>query len=226
MSYFAKLGSFVRPRRNTTTAGAVSMPMPGPVVPAIPRPGPMHVGELDTGRRKRRGLSDDEYGDENEEGEEDERFEIFVPDDVDEEDDDEDDRPRRLVQQGDDRPPAREQTRRASAGNAPYVSPDEADDNEGEAIIPWVLVRLRPYRYRESKRSWKHVDTTGSRATSPLDREHRRKTIPSSVRLITWNIDMASKMERERFRGALRHIREDVLKCKTLDQPPTPTNSS
>lgn len=189
----------------------MGMPTPAHGGPAIPRSGPMHVGDLDTGTgrsRKRRGLSDDEYGDENEEDEEDERVEIFVPeDDVDDEEDDEDDRPRRLVRQGDDMGPARGR----------YGSPDEDD---GEAIIPWVLVRLRPYRYRESKRAWKHVDTTGLEGSPP-----HGKTIPSSIRLITWNIDMASKMERERFRGALRHIREDVLNCKTLDQPPTPGSS-
>jgi len=189
----------------------MGMPTPGM---AMPRPGPMHVGNLDTGadrRRQRRGLSDDEYADENEEDDEDERVEIFVPDDVDDEDDDEDDRPRRLVQQGEEMGPARGR----------YASPDEGEYDDGEGVIPWVLVRLRPYRYRESKRAWKHVVTTGLEG-SP----HPRKTIPSSVRLITWNIDMTSKMERERFRGALRHIREDVLGCKTLDQPPTPTNSS
>jgi tyrosyl-DNA phosphodiesterase 2 len=41
----------------------------------------------------------------------------------------------------------------------------------------------------------------------------------SQVRLITWNIDFASKHAEERLSACLRHIEEDVLQCKVGEAP-------
>jgi len=84
-------------------------------------------------------------------------------------------------------------------------------DDDGP-IIPNLLLELRRYRYIASKTSWKHV----SMAEGP-----KEKPCPSQVRLITWNIDFSTQHHSERLVAALRHIEQDVLKCK-LNEPPEP----
>ncbi len=92
-----------------------------------------------------------------------------------------------------------------------------------EPVIPNNLLRIRPYRFRYSKRAWKHVVTTGLREPmeSPEGQESRKPPC-SRVRIITWNIDMVSKFHEARLRAALRHIEIDVLKSQHSDMPPEP----
>jgi tyrosyl-DNA phosphodiesterase 2 len=89
-------------------------------------------------------------------------------------------------------------------------------------------LRLRPYRFRQSKGSWKHVVTSGLKEKGrevdfDRDWDERRKPPCSAVRIITWNIDMMSASHEERLNAALRHIQIEVLKCgKDMERAPDP----
>ena len=79
-----------------------------------------------------------------------------------------------------------------------------------------ILYKLKPYRFRPSKNAWKHSVTFGLRNDIPPE---EKKPPCSQVRIITWNIDFASKYPEERLTACLRHIEEDVLQCKAGEAP-------
>jgi len=104
---------------------------------------------------------------------------------------------------------------------------DEPDRDE--PVIPNSLLRLRPYRFRASKQSWKHIVTRGLKEKGreidyDRDWDYEKRKVPcSAVRIITWNIDMVSGSHEERLNAALRHIQVDVLKCgKEMERAPDP----
>ncbi|KAF8135065.1 Endonuclease/exonuclease/phosphatase [Boletus edulis] len=49
-----------------------------------------------------------------------------------------------------------------------------------------------------------------------------KEPLPSSFRLLTWNIDFASKAPKRRLAAALEYIRRDVFECKTPSERPNP----
>ncbi|KAF8968141.1 Endonuclease/exonuclease/phosphatase [Flammula alnicola] len=77
------------------------------------------------------------------------------------------------------------------------------------------------YKFRPSKKEWKHVPTTGLRTNSDKEQASEDRTPPpcSQLRIITWNVDMASPRHEERLHAALRHIEDDVLNCKEGQAP-------
>ena len=79
-----------------------------------------------------------------------------------------------------------------------------------------MLLKLKPYRFRPSKNTWKHVVTFGLRNDIPPE---EKKPPCSQVRIITWNVDFVSKYPEERLTACLRHIEEDVLQCKAGEAP-------
>ncbi|TFK40372.1 Endonuclease/exonuclease/phosphatase [Crucibulum laeve] len=93
---------------------------------------------------------------------------------------------------------------------------DEIEEEEEQEYIPNHTVRpnrlleLKSYRFRASRDQWKHI----SPQHIPAD-----KPIPSSVRIITWNIDFTADKKQERLTAALRHIERDVLCCKPGHAP-------
>lgn len=76
---------------------------------------------------------------------------------------------------------------------------------------PGVLIRLKPYRFRPSKDTWKHARTFGLRNDIPAE---TRRAPCSQVRIITWNIDFTTEHPKKRLTACLRHIEEDVLQCR------------
>lgn len=109
----------------------------------------------------------------------------------------------------------------------PLANTDDPDHNE--PVIPNHLLRLRPYRFRPTKGTWKHIVTSGVKEKGrEIDYDpdwdyERRKPPCSAVRIITWNVDMMSASHEERLSAALRHVQIDVLKCgKDMDRAPEP----
>ena len=79
-----------------------------------------------------------------------------------------------------------------------------------------MLLKLKPYRFRPSKNAWKHIVTFGLRNDIPPE---EKKPPCSQIRIITWNIDFASKYPEDRLTACLRHIEEEVLQCKAGEAP-------
>lgn len=77
-------------------------------------------------------------------------------------------------------------------------------------VIPNKLYTLKACRYRASRKIWKHVSNR---------REEMGTDQPSSVRIITWNVDFQNHYPNERMLSVLRHIEKDVLDCKEGDEP-------
>lgn len=119
-----------------------------------------------------------------------------------------------------------ERRRREEGGRHGY-EPGPGGRSLNEPVIPNNLLKIRPYRYRYSKREWKHVVTTGLKGPTTMESpssevSERRKPPCSRVRIITWNIDMSSKFHKARLRAALRHIELDVLKSRHIEMAPEP----
>ncbi|KAH0833319.1 Endonuclease/exonuclease/phosphatase [Lanmaoa asiatica] len=72
---------------------------------------------------------------------------------------------------------------------------------------------LRVVRYSMHKKRWAQTSNCARGIKEPL---------PSSFRLLTWNIDFASKNPKRRLNAALDYIRQDVFKSKTLTEHPEP----
>lgn len=86
-----------------------------------------------------------------------------------------------------------------------------------EDTIPYVppsienrLYTLKAYRFRPGRGEWKHVLPN-----------LKRESHPSSMRIVTWNVDFFTTHPGPRLTTALRHIQLDVLKCKS-DEAPEP----
>lgn len=72
---------------------------------------------------------------------------------------------------------------------------------------------LRAVRYSMHKKRWAQTSNCARGIKEPL---------PSSLRLLTWNVDFASKNPKRRLSAALEHIRQDVFNCKTTSERPEP----
>ncbi|PPQ69310.1 hypothetical protein CVT25_005911 [Psilocybe cyanescens] len=99
---------------------------------------------------------------------------------------------------------------------------EERAAQKEEPVIPQTLIKLKAYRFRTSKNAWKHVVTTGMNVHPDVEQATDEKKGPcSQLRIISWNVDFDSPHKEERLTAALRHIEEDVLKCKE-DEAPEP----
>jgi len=95
-------------------------------------------------------------------------------------------------------------------------STNESNSGDNNVVIPQTLLKLKPYRFRPSKNTWKHVVTYGLRNDLPPE---GGKAPCSQVRIITWNIDFQTGCPEERLTACLRHIERDVLQCKPGEAP-------
>ena len=120
------------------------------------------------------------------------------------------------------------------SSTAPFIPPEfegsnditesTNDSSNGESnnhivlseTMQTILLKLKPYRFRPSKNAWKHIVTFGLRNDIPPE---EKKPPCSQMRIITWNIDFATKYSEERLTACLRHIEEDVLQCKAGEAP-------
>ena len=115
--------------------------------------------------------------------------------------------------------------------NMPFIPPEFDGSNEitestndssnGDKVVisqsmQTMLLKLKPYRFRTSKNAWKHLVTFGLRNDIPPE---GKRPPCSQLRIITWNIDFASKYPEERLTACLRHIEEEVLQCKGGEAP-------
>ncbi|KAF8806957.1 hypothetical protein BYT27DRAFT_7100795 [Phlegmacium glaucopus] len=95
-------------------------------------------------------------------------------------------------------------------------STNESNSGDGNVVIQQTLLKLKPYRFRPSKNTWKHVVTYGLQNDLPPE---EKKPPCSQIRIITWNIDFQTECAEERLTTCLRHIEKDVLKCKAGEAP-------
>ncbi|KAF9223398.1 hypothetical protein BS17DRAFT_767271 [Gyrodon lividus] len=72
---------------------------------------------------------------------------------------------------------------------------------------------LRAVRYSMHNRRWAQTSNCAKGVKEPL---------PSSIRLMTWNVDFASRNPKKRLVGALTYIQQDVFGCKTPSERPEP----
>ncbi|KAF9238492.1 Endonuclease/exonuclease/phosphatase [Melanogaster broomeanus] len=79
--------------------------------------------------------------------------------------------------------------------------------------MPDVPRPLRAVRYSAHNRRWAQTSHCAKGVKEPL---------PSSIRLVTWNVDFASKNPKKRLVGALTHIQHQVFGCKTPSERPEP----
>ncbi|KAF9471226.1 hypothetical protein BDN70DRAFT_888383 [Pholiota conissans] len=107
-------------------------------------------------------------------------------------------------------------------GSGPGPSTEEQYAERPPKFPRAKLIPLKVYRYRSAKGDWKHFPVSGLHDdTSRRSQESRGRPPPpcSQVRIISWNIDMASPMHEQRLEAALRHIEEEVLGCKDGGAP-------
>ncbi|KAG9315334.1 Endonuclease/exonuclease/phosphatase [Chiua virens] len=72
---------------------------------------------------------------------------------------------------------------------------------------------LRAVRFSMHKKRWAQTSNCARGIKEPL---------PSSLRVLTWNVDFASKSPKKRLSAALEYIRQDVFKCKSVNERPEP----
>ncbi|GLB40426.1 putative endonuclease/Exonuclease/phosphatase family protein [Lyophyllum shimeji] len=75
--------------------------------------------------------------------------------------------------------------------------------------LPNKLVSTKMYQYRPD-RGWKHISAR---------RNAEQSDHPSSLALVTWNIDFQSPHLKERMTAALRHLETYVFKCDDGQEP-------
>jgi tyrosyl-DNA phosphodiesterase 2 len=100
--------------------------------------------------------------------------------------------------------------------NESTIDSSNGDNVEISQPMQTLLLKLKPYRFRPSKDSWKHIVTYGLRNDIPPE---EKRPPCSQVRIITWNIDFTTKHPEERLTACLRHIEEEVLQCKAGRAP-------
>ena len=72
---------------------------------------------------------------------------------------------------------------------------------------------LRAVRYSLHKTRWAQTSNCARGIKEPL---------PSTLRLLTWNVDFASKSPKRRLAAGLEYIRQEVFRCKTPSERPEP----
>ncbi|KAJ2917385.1 hypothetical protein MD484_g2968, partial [Candolleomyces efflorescens] len=104
----------------------------------------------------------------------------------------------------------------------PFIPPDIEDMSPTEPVIPNDLVPVRPYRFSSKRNTWKHVPRIGPEEIRDLLEDDDSSRYPSSVRIITWNLDFQFDYQEERLLAALRYLENDVLGCKEGGPPYEP----
>ncbi|KAG1747241.1 Endonuclease/exonuclease/phosphatase [Suillus paluster] len=79
---------------------------------------------------------------------------------------------------------------------------------EADAQVP-----LRAVRYSSRKKRWAQTSNCAKGVREPL---------PSSIRLVTWNLDFQSSEKKKRLLAALSYIQHRVLRCGTTSERPEP----
>jgi len=87
------------------------------------------------------------------------------------------------------------------------VIPDEAD-YELSDVEPSPFYILKMYRFRPRRGDWKHISSR--RSLDADDDDPMIKPLPSSVRIITWNVDIIENVWQGRINGILRHLQEVI----------------
>lgn len=86
------------------------------------------------------------------------------------------------------------------------VIPDEAD-YESFDDEPSLCYILKMYRFRPRRGDWKHISSRGS---SNADDDPMVKPLPSSMRIITWNVDIIENVWQDWINKILRHLQEII----------------
>ena len=73
------------------------------------------------------------------------------------------------------------------------------------------LLSVDAARYSSRHKTWRR--TTKS---AKMVLEH----LPSTIELVTWNVDFSAALAKPRLKAALTHIQDDVLMCKGGERPP------
>jgi len=73
------------------------------------------------------------------------------------------------------------------------------------------LLSVDAARYSLRHKTWRRTSKSAKNIVEPL---------PSSIKLVTWNIDFSASNAKIRLKTALTHIQNDVLKCKGGERPP------
>lgn len=74
------------------------------------------------------------------------------------------------------------------------------------------LVTLKPHRFSRGAREW--------RRTSRGSRDDIELSPPSSICVLTWNIDFMTEYPKTRMFRALEYIQNDIFNCKDGQKPP------
>ncbi|EAU85392.2 hypothetical protein CC1G_07086 [Coprinopsis cinerea okayama7 len=99
---------------------------------------------------------------------------------------------------------------------SPFIPPIDTLDQE--PVVPNTLYPIKAYRYRSSRQRWKHlVMPTEEQVQALMDDEEKK--YPTTLRIITWNVDFTTPDAKTRLKTALRHIEREVLSCKEGDLP-------
>lgn len=79
-----------------------------------------------------------------------------------------------------------------------------------EIAVDDSQIPLRAVRYSSRKKRWSLTSNCAKGIREPL---------PSSIRLVTWNIDFMSSEKKKRFIAALSYIQQHVFGCMTSERP-------
>jgi tyrosyl-DNA phosphodiesterase 2 len=76
--------------------------------------------------------------------------------------------------------------------------------------MPNLLRPLRAARFSAKRKRWRHTSHGDSGIAEPL---------PSTFRLLTWNVDFMEEDQYERLETALMHVQEKLMKCDRGERP-------
>ncbi|TFK28136.1 hypothetical protein FA15DRAFT_584794 [Coprinopsis marcescibilis] len=104
-----------------------------------------------------------------------------------------------------------------------FIPPMDSDEEEPETqsisiSMADMLHTIPAYRYRTNRKRWKHLPMYTEDLIQDMMEEEEKK-YPTTVRIITWNVDFCTPNVKERLYTALRHIEREVLSCKEGDAP-------
>jgi tyrosyl-DNA phosphodiesterase 2 len=81
--------------------------------------------------------------------------------------------------------------------------------SDSDPVIPSNLFELKIGRFRASKGGWKHISSREGPKTPP----------PSTIRVVTWNVECQTNWPAQRLTTALHHLETEVFKCKDGEAP-------
>ena len=79
-----------------------------------------------------------------------------------------------------------------------------------DPVIPSRHFPLKVYYYRHGKGEWKHV---------PSSKANEQTYHPSSIKVVTWNVDFQNPQAKARLFAALRYLEVHVFKCPSGEAP-------